>query len=203
MVNYRKDIDELKPDLSSLSEIYSNIVITGLTGCGKTKVGKDLAQYIGWGFIDTDEQIQKMNGMNPREIISSKGLEYFRVCEFKVINSLSFIKNHVITLGSGTICDKRNRVKIRQMGLVIWLDVSPLIIARRFLQDPSELIKRPLLANKSAGKELPSYADLLRRLESLLEERLSYYKNAHLVISDDYSSTEICVQKVYTLILGS
>ena len=89
-----------------------------------------------------------------------------------------------------------------RMGLVVWLDVSPHIIARRLLKNTQELQKRPLLMSKQENAPLSDPQELLEKLESLLINRHSYYKNSHLVVSDDYSSITICAQKVYRLVTG-
>lgn len=185
-----------------LDGICKNIILTGLTGSGKTEIGKTLAQNIGWGFIDTDAFVQKQKNMTALEIIKKKGLPYFRECEYEAISSLYSIQNHVISLGGGAICDKKNRVKIMRMGLVVWLDVAPQIIVRRLLKNTLELKKRPLLTNSAKNNEKADPLKLLEKLESLLAERHTYYKNSHLVVSDDYSSITICAQKVYRLIIG-
>jgi len=40
-------------------QLKSNIVLTGFMGVGKTAVGKQLAQLLQMGFIDTDQLIEE------------------------------------------------------------------------------------------------------------------------------------------------
>lgn len=195
-------LDTIKYAPVSLDGLCKNIILTGLTGCGKSSIGKVLAQRIGWGFIDLDDWIEKIFKSSPEKIINKKGMPYFRNCEYEALSSLHRIQNHVISLGGGTICEKKTRTFVMRMGLVVWLDVSPHVITRRLLKNTHELKKRPLLTSKQEKTSLPDPQELLEKLESLLINRHSYYKNSHLVVSDDYSSITICAQKVYRLVTG-
>ena len=188
-------MDSFKYLSVSLDGLCKNIILTGLTGCGKSSVGRVLSHSIGWGFIDVDALIEKNAGCSIPDLMKKKGLSSFRNAEYEALSSLHTIQNHVISLGSGAICEKRNRVLIMRMGLVVWLDVSPHIIARRLLKNTQELQKRPLLMSKQENAPLSDPQELLEKLESLLINRHSYYKNSHLVVSDDYSSITICAQK--------
>jgi len=106
---YREPKDSKEDNSTNFDGLCKNIILTGLTGCGKTEVGKILAQIIGWGFLDTDELIEKSKHKSPSKIIQTKGLPYFRNCEFEAISSLHFLQNHVISLGGGALCEKKNR----------------------------------------------------------------------------------------------
>lgn len=203
MLHSNRDKKKKKEDFSAFSGMYSNIILTGLTACGKTEIGAFLAGYLGWGFVDTDELVQKMTNKSPENLILSKGIAHFRACEWKALNTISFLKNHVISLGGGTFCDKRNQLKLRQLGLVVWIDVFPKIIARRLSVSSSELEKRPLLRGENHGKGLPSCKEIHETLESLYRKRSFFYKQAHLIVRDNYSSSEIYARKVYHSILGA
>ena len=57
-----------------------NIVLIGLTGCGKTTVGKMLAQKMNYDFIDMDDFIVESTGKTVTELFDICE-EYFRNCE--------------------------------------------------------------------------------------------------------------------------
>lgn len=188
--------------IDAFSETHSNVILTGLSACGKSSIGHVLANLLGWGFVDTDQLFEKKTGLLISEFIAQKGIETFRDHERKIIDSIGFLKNHIITLGGGTFCEKRNKTKLRQMGFVVWVDVSPSIIARRLITNPAEIERRPILKSFLSGKALPSYHEVLRAIEFFLEERVEHYKQAHLIVRDDYSSSDICARKVYHALLG-
>ena len=189
-------------DFTAFSGAYSNLILTGLSGSGKTVIGQSLAQFIGWGFLDLDGFIHKITGKTPEGLIHSESIDSFREYEREAVTSLKFLKNHVISLGGGTFCDKRNLMVLRKLGFVVWLDVAPKTIGNRLTRFPEELEKRPLLRKKFPRKTLPSSEELKNALELLLEVRAPYYEQAHLIVRDNYSSSDIYARKVYRSILG-
>ena len=62
-----------------------NMVLIGMPGCGKTTVGKKLAEILGREFFDSDEEISKM-GKTPEKIIEKDGEDTFRSIETRVYN---------------------------------------------------------------------------------------------------------------------
>ena len=54
-----------------------NIVLIGFMGSGKTSVGKRLSLVLKREFIDTDDFIEKREGMTINEIFKEKGEEEF------------------------------------------------------------------------------------------------------------------------------
>lgn len=72
-----------------------------MPGCGKTTIGKVLAESLSWSFIDTDRLIEKAYGKSCREIYLEKGESYFRKIENEQIASLGGLQHYVIALGGG------------------------------------------------------------------------------------------------------
>ena len=77
--------------LSIFSESYSNIILTGLSGAGKTQIAYFLSKMLGWGYLDTDELLEQREKLSPEKIIRSKGEVYFRECESELIQSIGFL----------------------------------------------------------------------------------------------------------------
>ena len=65
-----------------------NIVLIGMPGCGKSTVGKALADRLGKTFVDADEELVKMAGKTIPEIFAEDGEEVFREWETKVLSGL-------------------------------------------------------------------------------------------------------------------
>ena len=63
------------------------ISLVGMTGCGKTSVGKVLASRIGADFIDVDDEIVKRHG-SIRAIFDERGDEGFREVEYETLQSI-------------------------------------------------------------------------------------------------------------------
>jgi shikimate kinase len=115
-----------------------NIVLVGFKNCGKTTIGKYLAQYLTLDFIDTDEFIQQyyyeMNNINLaiRSIYLSHGEAYFRRIEAKCIDDItSKCKNSVISTGGGAILDEDNVKNLKKDGALIYLKTSYSILRAR------------------------------------------------------------------------
>lgn len=99
-----------------------NIVLAGMPGCGKTTVGKRLAQDLGMEFVDTDEQIVRMTGRNPSEIITQDGEKAFRDIESQVCSDLAGKTNCVIATGGGAILRDENVRHLKNNGQIFFID---------------------------------------------------------------------------------
>lgn len=126
-----------------------NIVLTGLRGSGKSKIGSILALKLKMNFVDIDEEIVKEEKKKIPEIIDSRGWEYFRAIESKVAKKIAKLKNTVISTGGGTILDQENEKAFKKNGKIIYLYVKPEIAASRILKDKN----RPPLTNKESVEE--------------------------------------------------
>lgn len=87
--------------------INESIVLMGCKHCGKTTQGKLLAQKYGVSFIDTDEEIGRIRGVDFRTLYQTKGASEFSLAEEEACQKL--IKENegqqlVIATGGG-ICD--------------------------------------------------------------------------------------------------
>ena len=61
------------------------IYLCGFLGCGKSTIGKLLAQKTGLKFTDLDDYIEETEKMSIPEIFASKGESYFREKEAKAV----------------------------------------------------------------------------------------------------------------------
>jgi len=98
-----------------------NIVLIGMPGCGKTAVGKALAELLGREFADTDEWIETSENIPVPDIITSRGEAVFRELEHKAAAELGKRSGLVIATGGGIVLREDNLDLLRQNGTVIWL----------------------------------------------------------------------------------
>ncbi|MBP9988624.1 MAG: AAA family ATPase [Ruminococcus sp.] len=117
-----------------------NIVIIGMPGCGKTTIGKILAEKLNRNFIDTDEEIIKNCGRKIPEIFEEKGEEFFRNIETEIIKKAGKLFGKIIATGGGSILREENRNALVQNSVVVLL--------KRDLSE-TNLSGRPLLKNKN------------------------------------------------------
>ncbi len=145
-----------------------NIILTGFSYTGKTKVGQKVAWKLGWKFIDIDEEIVRSYGKPIPEIFARDGEERFRELESKVLKHVCQGSNTVIATGGGAVLSTANREIMIDSGAVICLEAKPATIYQRLLKDAEDTTNqepRPLLAGPEP----------LKRIEWLKEFRQPYY----------------------------
>ncbi len=142
-----------------------NIILIGFMGSGKTTFGKWISEKHGMKFIDTDEYIENKQGRLIKDIFRESGEEVFRDMETAAVRELiDNTTNTVISVGGGLPLREVNRKLLRQLGCVVFLDTSVDELVRRLDKDTS----RPLLAG----------GDVRQKIESLMQARMEYYKEA-------------------------
>ena len=133
-----------------ISEIYEilrqqmeNIVLIGMPGCGKSTVGKQLAEITGKEFVDADEKISQMAGKSIPEIFAEDGEEVFRSFETKALEELGKRSGLVIATGGGCVTKEHNYPLLHQNGTIIWLkrDLDQLPTDGRPLSQAGDLAK--------------------------------------------------------------
>lgn len=128
-----------------------NIVLIGMPGCGKTTVGKALADKLGRQFFDADAEIAKKANMSIPEIFAKEGEDGFRSREIKVLSELGKQSGLVIATGGGCVTFSINHSFLHQNGRIFWLkrDISQLPTDGRPLSQKGNLeemyrIRKPL-----------------------------------------------------------
>ena len=121
-----------------------NIVLTGASGSGKSTIGRQLAKLIGLGFIDLDDMIEKDAGKKISAIFESDGESGFRERERRMLETLHAIRSHVIAVGGGALLSEDAVAAARSIGPLVWVQSSPVEVARRLFRRVDELATRPL-----------------------------------------------------------
>jgi shikimate kinase / 3-dehydroquinate synthase len=166
-----------------------NIILTGFSYTGKTKVGQKVAWKLGWKFIDIDEEIVHSYGKPIVEIFAQDGEERFRELESKVLQRVCQGSNTVIATGGGAVMSAANREMMMESGVVICLEAKPVIIYQRLLKDAEDSTNqepRPLLAGPEP----------LRRIEWLKGFRQPYYVLADWTVHTDNLTVEEVADQV-------
>ena len=107
-----------------------NIILIGMPGCGKTTLGTELSEKIGYGYIDSDSVIVAREGKRLNEIIEEKGREGFLDIEAKV-NSELCASRCVIATGGSVIYRDYAMKKLKEMGTVVYFKLPNETIAAR------------------------------------------------------------------------
>lgn len=104
-----------------LRKQMENIILIGMPGCGKSTVGKLLAERTGKTFVDADAAIAEKAGISIPEIFSTSGEEGFRQIETAVLRELGRSSGLVIATGGGCVTREENYPLLHQNGHIIWL----------------------------------------------------------------------------------
>ena len=102
-----------------------NIVLIGMMGCGKTTVGRLLAQALGRELVDTDETIEHREGRSISNIFAQDGEGYFRDLEAALCRDLGRREGLVVACGGGLPLREDCMEALGQSGTVFWLDRDP------------------------------------------------------------------------------
>lgn len=128
----------------------NNIVLCGFMGSGKTVVGRELAKIMGAKFVDTDELIEKEQGVAIKAIFAAHGEDYFRDLEYEMCKKVAQMKGAVVSTGGGAMTFARNVEAIKQGSKVVFLDASFDVICDRIGNSTT----RPLFQDREKAKRL-------------------------------------------------
>ena len=148
-----------------------NIVLVGPMGCGKTTVGRQLANKLNQDFFDTDHEIINKTGVSIDHIFDIEGEEGFRQREFEVLESLCDMNNIVLATGGGVILLPKNREVLRSAGVVVYLSSSVEQLLRRTAKSKT----RPLLENS---------LDRKKTIIEIVNARDKYYREVATIVVD-------------------
>ena len=116
------------------------IYLIGLPGVGKSTVGKELANRIGYDYVDLDLYIEEFMNKPIPEIFSEFGEDFFRELEKKALNDMLSKENVVVACGGGIVKDKTNKELMN--GKCIYLTAPIEFICERINNSD---IDRPLI----------------------------------------------------------
>ena len=162
------------------------IFLIGLSGSGKSTVGRILADRLGWEFADSDREIEAARGQGVPEIFRDEGEAPFRGFEADALRQLASREPIVVATGGGAPTNEASRSAIGS-GFVVWLSASPERAAERLAANP-ETEERPLIGG-----------DTLGRLKALNEERGELYRRADAAVDVDALSPEMVAGEIVNL----
>lgn len=118
-----------KLDLGVAEEIFDvikkekeNLILVGMPACGKSTVGRILAERLSRKFVDTDDLITEKIGMEIKDYFKLYGEDEFRKVEEEVIRSLATENSLVIATGGGAVTRKSNITSLRYNGKIFFID---------------------------------------------------------------------------------
>jgi shikimate kinase len=156
------------------------VFLIGFMASGKSTVGEELANVLGYKFIDLDNFIEQKHSKTIKMIFEYYDEDHFRHIENEALREVSTIdENIIVASGGGTSCFYNSVDFMNSVGTTIYLRAEVTELLARLIASKKD---RPLLWGKSE-EELNNY--IIR----VLEERSKYYEKAKITV--DISSLDV------------
>jgi shikimate kinase len=168
-------------------EIKKNLVLLGMMGVGKSRIGKYVAKRLKINFFDIDTLVEKKNEMKITEIFKTKGEIHFRKEEEFVTMKYLNKKESIISLGGGGFINDKIREKVLSECISVWLNVNLKTIYERLKNSKI----RPLANNNKQNN-----------LDKIFLERKKIYSLANHKINCDNLNIDQISNRIIKLYEG-
>ena len=158
-----------------------SISLVGMAGAGKSSIGKQLADHLGFSFTDSDLLIEAEHKESLQRVLDKFGKENFLKIEEKVLMSIEF-NNTVLATGGSAIFSQLAMDYLRSRSSIIFIKVPYDKIVERvsnfsergFLKSSNQTIQqafneRQLLYNHFADYEVVNDASQEKCLKKILD----------------------------------
>jgi shikimate kinase len=148
------------------------IVLVGIMGCGKTRVGSALSAILQLPFVDSDQEIECASNYSVSDIFEKFGESEFRLRERQIMLRLLDNEPKIIASGGGSFIQDEIRFSIKEKAISVWLKPNINVLVERNKRNN----KRPMLQNTT---------DVETRLRELMDMRYPVYAEADITIITD------------------
>ena len=156
---------EIRAITAQLRKEQLNVALIGMPSCGKTTIGRALADRLGKRFVDLDEEIVRAAGRSISDLFAAEGEDGFRAREAEQTARFAREGRQVLSCGGGVVKRPENLRALRQNGVVLFID-------------------RPLDAlTVGGGRPLSTSAEALKTMEA--QRRPLYLAAADAVIPNE------------------
>lgn len=116
------DMDRIIDVTQRLSATEQSIALIGMPGCGKSRIGAQLATKLGRKFVDIDRATEDELGCTCAEYIERKGEEAFREQETAMLAKTAAQSGLVVSCGGGVVEHEANYELLHQNCNIVMLD---------------------------------------------------------------------------------
>jgi len=162
-----------------------NLYLVGFMGTGKTTVGRAIAQKTGFNVLDSDHEIERLQGKTIPDIFAQQGEPAFRAMEREFMERGHPAERTIVACGGGLVVQPGMLALLKRKGVVICLHASLETILARTARHRN----RPLLAVE----------DPEERIRTLYAARESIYRQSGtLILTDNRPLHEIVAHVMRT-----
>lgn len=148
-----------------------NLYLVGFMGTGKTTVGRAIAHKTGFNVLDSDHEIERLQGRTIPDIFAQQGEPAFRAMEREFIEHGHPAERTIVACGGGLVVQPGMLDLLKAKGVVVCLHASLETILARTARHRN----RPLLAVE----------DPEERIRTLYAAREAVYKQSGTLILTD------------------
>ena len=157
----------------------NNITFIGMAGCGKSTIGRGIADKLDINFVDTDVLIENIHHLSLEQIKQKYGYKFVREEEEKVILGLSNF-DKVISTGGSAIYSLKSMDHLKTFSKIVYINT------------PLEIIIERIDIGQERGLAVP---DGMTIPEVYSERKTLYEKYAKYTV-DGSSSIESVIEEV-------
>ena len=157
----------------------NNITFIGMAGCGKSTIGRGIADKLDINFVDTDVLIENKHHLSLEQIKQEYGYKFVREEEEKVILGLSNF-DKIISTGGSAIYSSKSMDHLKTFSKIVYINT------------PLEIIIERIDIGQERGLAVP---DGMTIPEVYSERKTLYEKYAKYTI-DGSSSIENLIEEV-------
>ena len=166
-----------------MKDFNFKICLIGMPGSGKTTLGKEVAVFFDYDFIDIDSLIREKTGSKISDIFSNKGEKYFRALETKILNSVILENKKLIISTGGGIILKNKEILNRTYNIYLKCNIGTLVKRLSLSKE------RPLI-----GKNISD------NVKQMLSNREILYKKSSNAIVDANTSKKTIIKNIIEII---
>jgi shikimate kinase len=161
--------------------ITMNITLIGMSGVGKSRIGRLLSRKLNYVYLDIDRLIEQRNNKKLQEIIDYLGDEKFLEVEEKAILSVGMANNSIISPGGSAIYSQRAMNFLKSISTIVFLNASLQEIKMR----AGNFSKRGIVGLKEKG------------IEKLFDERLPFYRRySDITVNIEHFDAELIANMI-------
>ena len=169
------------------------IYLVGYMGCGKSTIGRKVADMLEITFIDLDKYIEERYFKTVPAIFAEEGEKRFREKERVSLHEVSQFEDIVVGTGGGAPCFFDNMEVMNKNGVTVYIAPDTIVLANRLLK--SRTI-RPLIVGKSR-EELISF------INDALQKRAPFYEKSKIIIRGENNlDPQLVIDKINMLFVN-
>lgn len=160
------------------------IALVGLRGAGKTSVGRRLAQELEAPFVELDQRVEALSGLDLAGIFALHGEEHFHRLEAEALEAVLSEGDHLVLAAGGSIvAAPASFDRLLRSFRTVWLRATPEEHFQRVIDqgDPRPMQNRPRA---------------MEELRAILDRRRALYERCELAVETSGRTVEEVAREI-------